>query len=377
LQQAAASGKDFPGKAEAGQRLKTLGIDVKTANGTVVNDLETRIRQEPKDIVALKKLGAIQERDGVLEKAAKTYEGVLKQNPQNVEVIGRLAKLYDEHLNERSKALELAKQAHNIAPEDASMTHLLGRLAYETSDYKWALSLLQEAARKLPEPRVQFDLAWAHYGVGHVEQGEAGLKSLVQSANSNVQLDAQEFLAMIDAAKSQATAKEAAEQARQILTKKPNYIPAIMVSALSKEAEGEWEKAKRTYETILAGAPSFAPAAINLALLCAEHFGDDPKAYEVAMNAHEAYPEDPRVGRALGILAYRRAKGREDFAKCAQLLKTSALTLKNDAELMYYLGMAQYQIKDNECKKSLERALALNVEPRLADQAKRAIAEMN
>ena len=53
------------------------------------------------------------------------------------------------------------------------------------------------------------------------------------------------------------------------------------------------------------------------------------------------------------------------------------MTLKNDAELMYYLGMAQYQIKDNECKKSLERALALNVEPRLADQAKRAIAEMN
>lgn len=391
LQQAVSAGRDFPGKEEARGRLALLAIDVATANAKAVAELERQVRENPKDAVALKKLAAIQERDGAFEKAAKTYETVLKQSPQSVPVMSRLARLYADHLNQRAKALEVAKQAHGVAPEDAAISHLLGQLAYETGDFKWALSLLQEAARKLPGSKVQYDLAWALYGAGRADEAEAALRNILQKESGGQRTEggggkteervgenAGLFLAMIDAAKNPVKAKEAGEQVRQVLATKPNYIPALMVSALAEEAQGKPERAKTVYETILAGSPSFAPAARNLAILCTQHFpDDDTKAYEMALKAREVYPEDPKVSRALGILVYRRAKGREDFARSAQLLKASAGTLKDDAELMYYLGMAQYQIKDKESRKMLERALALNVEPRLAEQARRAIAEMN
>lgn len=384
LQPAANAEKDFPGKAEASRRLALLAIDVTTANAETVAELEKEVRDDPKDAVALRKLAAIQERDEAFEKAAKTYEKVLELNPQNVQVMDRLARLYDDHLNQRAKALEWAKQAHSLEPDKAGISHLLGQLAYETGDYKWALSLLQEAAREMPEPRVQFDLAWAYYGVGRADEAEAALRNILQKEGGGLRAEdggvfenARLFLSMIDAGKNPVKAKEAGEQMRQILATRPNYIPALMVSALAEEAQGRPESARRVYESILVGTPSFAPATRNLAILCTQHFPDDTEAYEMALKAREAYPEDPKVSRALGILVYRRAKGREDFERSAQLLKASAGTLTEDAELMYYLGMAQYQIKDKESRKALERALVLNVEPGLAERARRAIAEMN
>jgi uncharacterized protein HemY len=48
--------------------------------------------------------------------------------------------------------------------------------------------------------------------------------------------------------------------------------------------------------------------------------------------------------------------------------------MKDDPELLFYLGEAQYQLKQlNECKGTLERALTLNLAPTLADEAKRVL----
>jgi hypothetical protein len=44
---------------------------------------------------------------------------------------------------------------------------------------------------------------------------------------------------------------------------------------------------------------------------------------------------------------------------------------------MYYLGMARYQLKEVPAsKKALEKALALNIEPKLAADARRILAEL-
>jgi hypothetical protein len=48
-----------------------------------------------------------------------------------------------------------------------------------------------------------------------------------------------------------------------------------------------------------------------------------------------------------------------------------------DAELVYYLGMTQYQLKDKaESKASLQRALALNLSGVQADDAKKKLIEL-
>jgi hypothetical protein len=58
-------------------------------------------------------------------------------------------------------------------------------------------------------------------------------------------------------------------------------------------------------------------------------------------------------------------------------LRDSSRKFDNDGELSYYLGMDYYQLKErNESKKSLQRALALNVPSSMAGEAKRVLGEL-
>ena len=141
LQAAVQAAKDFPGKEEAGRRLAMLALDVKTANATQVAELRKRLSESPNDPIAAGRLAAILERDGAFDEAAQIDEAALKSNPQNLSAASRLAGLYANHLNDPRKALAWAKAAHNLAPEDAHISHLLGRLVYQTGDYKYAASL--------------------------------------------------------------------------------------------------------------------------------------------------------------------------------------------------------------------------------------------
>lgn len=384
LQQAVESPRDFPGKEEASRRLALLAMDVKTADAAALADLEKRLREEPKDPIVAARLAALYERDGATDKAAKTYETALKYNPQNAPVMLRLAQLYSR-LNDPRKALELAKDAHALLPEDASISLLYGRLLYQQRDYKPALNLIQDAARKLPnEPGLLYDLAWAHYSAGRVPEAEAAMQGVLRAGAAFPKLDdATRFVAMVAAAKGPAQAKAAAAQAQKILAAEPGYIPAIMVSALLQEQQGDFAGARQLYEKVLAADPLFVPATRQLAVLYVRHLNDDPKAYELAVKAREAFPDDPEVARTLGVLACRRG----DYSRAAQLLAQSAQKLTSDGELLYYLGIAQYQLSKTaagqqkaayrkESTNALQRALALNLPAKLAEDARKVLAEL-
>ncbi len=375
LQTAAQGTKEFPGKEEVARRLALLAIEVKTADPAVVADLEKRLSQEPNDPVVAARLAAMYERDGAFEKAAGTYETVRKLNPQNARILGRLARLYSTRLNDPRKALELAKDAHSLAPDDTAISYVLGRLVYQQGDYKWALSLLQETARKIGEqPDVQYDFAWACYSMGRVPEAEAAMQDAAQAGAALSRLaHAQQFLTLVAASKSPAAAQQAAAQAQQVLATNSDYVPAVMISALLQEQQGKYDDAKRLYEKVLGANALFIPAARNLTVLDAQHFADDPAAYQWAVKARESYPEDSEVARALGIIVYRRS----DYSRAAQLLAESAQKQTSDGELWYYLGMSHYRLKHpKESKDALNRALALNIPTKQADDARRVLAEL-
>jgi len=376
LQRAVEAGKDFPEKDEARQRLALLAIDVKTANAATVATLEQRLEKEPNDLVVLTRLAAIYQRDGAVDKAAQTYEAALKRSPQNAQLMIKLAQLYSSRADGQSKALALAKAAHSAAPDDPNISRTLSRLVYQTGDYQWALSLIQEAARKLPgQPDLSYDLAWSYYSVGQVGDAEAAMQSALQAGGPFDHADdAKRFLAMVAACQDPAQGQNAAAEAEQILKTNANYIPGLMVSATMRNRQGSYDEAKQLYEKVLAGDPFFTPAARDLAILYVEHLGDDPKAYDLATKARGAFPEDAELAKALGILVYRRG---DDYARAAQLLKESVQKRRDDAELLYYLGMTQYRLKQTaESKQTLQQALALNMPAKLADEARRVLAEM-
>jgi predicted Zn-dependent protease len=72
----------------------------------------------------------------------------------------------------------------------------------------------------------------------------------------------------------------------------------------------------------------------------------------------------------MGIILYRQ----KDYARAANILKDSSSQNPKDAELMYYLGMAQFSLnKKPESKQALQRALDLNLKPDLATEARKTL----
>ena len=146
-----------------------------------------------------------------------------------------------------------------------------------------------------------------------------------------------------------------------------------MVNELLQQAKGNFQDARTTLNQVVALNPLFAPATRDLAILCFDRFPDDSRTAELATKARDTFPGDPNLAKVLGVVAYRRA----NYSAAAQYLKQSLQTRKNDGELLYYLGMAQYQLKAKpESKAALQQALALNIQPKLAGEAKRVLAEL-
>ena len=375
LQRALQSDRVFPGQEEARRRLAILAMDAKSAGADTRASLEKWVREQPGDPVALGILAALYERDGNSEKAAKTYEAALKQNPKNVQIMIKLAELYSLRPKDLRTALNLAKDAHSLAPDDASISCVLGRLVFRTGDHQWALSLLQDAARKLPDqPELLRDLAWAYYGVGQVGEAEASMREALRIGAALPEAEgATRFLAMVAASRTMGQAQQVAAQVQSILAVDSEYVPALMVSSLLQEQQGNFKESGRLYERVLVHYPFFTPAIRQLTMLYAEKLGDDQKANELGLKARVAFPDDAELARTLGLLAYRRG----DYPRAAQLLKESAQKRSSDAELFYYLGLAHYRLKErDESKAALQRALALNVQTKFADEARRVISEL-
>ena len=126
--------------------LKILNLDPKTATTADREELQKEADKNPPDPIALNRLAVMQEQNGEFERRATTYEKLVKLIPENACVAIRLAVLDATKLNQAKKGLDLAKSAHTLAPDDPYITETLGRMVFEAHDYRYALSLLQDAA---------------------------------------------------------------------------------------------------------------------------------------------------------------------------------------------------------------------------------------
>lgn len=378
LERAATLAHDAQLKEKAEQPLSILALNVDTAGPAELAKLKQTLTINSDDPVALVRLAEIQNRNGDYQKALFSYESALKKHPQNGRVKFKLAELLFEHLNDSSKALELARQAHELAPEDVRISRLLGRLLSEKGDYQeynWAAGLLEQADRKLPDdPAASYDLAWAYYNLGRVEAAERKMQEVAGGGPaSSKHAEAELFVTMVDTLRQPSTTASSAK-VQTVLRQQPDYIPALMISARLLEDQLDFAGAAKIYEEILRGNPLFAPATRNLALLYFEHLNNETRAYELAAKVYDSFSNDPQLTKALAILCYKRA----DYHRTVRLLESGSSGASQNAEQLYYLGMAHYQLKEvAESKAALRRALDLSLEPQLASEANRALNTMN
>jgi len=365
--------KDFPGIDQAKERLSALKIDVQTAGPAERSVLEKAVADRPDDPVVLSRLVAVYEREGSVDKAIAVCEAEMRANPKYAPAITLLAKLYYSK-GEIAKGFELAKAAHNLAPDNPGAAQVLGRLAFAMHNYPWALSLLKEAAAKHPnDPDVLFDLAQALYSLGGVSDAAAAMRNaLVLNAKFGRAAEAAGFLDLVALEDDPARALSEADRVEKILKAEPENVSALMAMGEVFEQRGNPVAAIQEYEKALGHYPDLTPAEKRLIVLYAKDAANDLKGFELATKVREAFPDDAQVAKACGIIVYRHG----EYRRAESLLEDGANQLNGDGEVVFYLGMAQYRLKDKASKATLQRALGMHLRADLEGEARRVLPEI-
>lgn len=375
FQKAATAAKDFPDKDESKRRLALLDSGTGSSPELSLSQLEAMTKEQPNDVISQMRLGEAYEKQGAPDKAAEAFERAVKLNPRLASATTRLAQLYAGPLQNKEKALAYAKKAREIAPTDPQVAAILGKVAYESGNFNWSYSLLQEAARERGnDPLILHDLAWTAYSLGKVSEARDIMqKVLTAGANSSEAADARKFLALtaLDQNPKELTAAESDVQRE--LKSNPEYVPALMAQAAFDTQRGQTKAATETYSNILRRLPDFAPAQKRLAMLYAQDPSTVAAAYDLATKARKTLPDDPELAELLGRLSYEK----KEYPRAVQLLQESARTRPLDANSLFYLGMSQLQARQKaEAEGVLNQALVAGLREPFATEAKRALADL-
>ncbi len=369
------SSKTFSGIETARERLAVLSLEGERATPEDKARLEAELAKSPNDPIVLGKLAVVLEREGAAERAAAMLEKAVSRQPKAIGTRVRLAKLYAGPLKAPEKGLQQAREAYKLAPQEPGVLADLARVGIAGGDFVWAQTLLLEAGRRAPaDPEIALDLASVTFSVGQVNAAGAALQRALAGGTNLVRtVEARNLQAFLAAVSSAAAPPGVGAIVQETLARQPDHVPAMLTSAVLLEQAGKAAEAAAQYEQVLRRVPTCALAHRQLALLYAGRLNDPKKAFDAATMAREAFPDDPLVARALGILAGQRS----EFARAAQLLTEAGRKIENDAELHYYLGRAQYNLKQSApAKASLEKAVSLSLSPALAAEAKKMLAEL-
>lgn len=375
FKKAANATKDFPGKDESKHRLALLETETGASPELSISQLDAMTKEQPNDIISQMRLGEAYEKQGASDKAAAAFEQALKLNPKLASSVIKLAELYAGPLQNKEKALDYAKKARELAPTDPQVASILGKVAYQSGNFTWSYSLLQEAARQRQnDPVILHDLAWAAYSLGKVSEALDVMQKIVTANPNSPQAgDAKKFLAFtaLDQNPKELTAAESNVQNE--LKSNPEYVPALMAAAALQAQHGEVKPAIETYTDTLRRFPDFAPAQKHLAALYVREPSTVALAYDLATKARKALPDDPELSELLGRLSYEK----KEYPRAIQLLQETARKRPLDADSLFYLGMSQLQARQKaEAQSVLNQALVAGLHEPLSTEAKRALADL-
>src|SRR5439155_22418939 len=209
-------------------------------------------KEQPNDVVSQMRLGEAYEKQGASDKAAAAFEQALKLNPKLAAAITKLAQLNAGPLQNKDKALAYAKKAREIAPTDPQVAGVLGKVAYQSGNFAWSYSLLQESVRQRGnDPSILNDLAWAAYSLGKLNQARDAMQNALTTGPDSPQAaDAKEFLALTALDENPKELMAAEVQVQKELKANPDYVPALMAQAALDAQRGQIKPATEMYSEI-------------------------------------------------------------------------------------------------------------------------------
>ena len=156
---------------EARSRLDTLG-------GTTFGQ-EERVAGR---IARLQALAAYQ--SGDFEAAAAAYRRLLKQNPDDLEVLNNLAYLLANDVDRPQEAVPLAERAAKLAPENAEVLDTLGWAYYRAGDSTRAQETLRRSVNLKPLPANTLHLGQVYLATDLQGRARESLQQTVELATA-------------------------------------------------------------------------------------------------------------------------------------------------------------------------------------------------
>jgi tetratricopeptide (TPR) repeat protein len=144
-----------------------------------VKEYEAILAKNPKVLQAHMLLGIIYQRQNQYDKSKAAYEQVLALNPKFAPAANNLAWMLMERGENMDQALSYAQTAREQSSDDPHIADTLGWIYYQKNVYLKAVSLLKEAAEKLPsDPIVQY-----HYGMAQHKNGNPAAAKKILAAS--------------------------------------------------------------------------------------------------------------------------------------------------------------------------------------------------
>jgi tetratricopeptide (TPR) repeat protein len=365
---------DFPRKQEAQGALAVLNMKEGSSTADAVVDLEKRLAENPNDLPALRRLAAAHELGGAFEKAANEYQQyarAVRATAAKAQAMIRAASILDQKLNKSAQALELAKAARPLDPQNPQLAKMLGRLLYDAGDAKYAASLLEEAVRARNDREAIYQLGLAYYALGRIGDAEGRMRELASAAGDKpFSPQAKQLLSLSGAASDPSKAPQAVAEAQKLLETQPGYLPALHLLAAAQEQSGKFKEAAQAYERILEKYPTFTPATKQLIVLCFTRLGDDAQAYTLAAKNRDLVAQDSDLANILGILSFRR----EDYQAAARYLQQAQAQVKSP-EGIACLQLAKAKLRQKPDLKALQSAIDAGLPAAIVQEAKKVLAE--
>jgi tetratricopeptide (TPR) repeat protein len=316
--------------------------------------LKETVQQNPQSLAPVLLLGILLDERGDRAGARDAYEKALVLNPKSSLAVNNLAYLYSEHFEQFDRALELAKRARALLPQDARTADTLGWVLVKKGQYVQGIPLLQECTAKLPdEPEVQYHLGVAHYMLGNEPAALGEFEHALELGSAFPHADdARARLAILKLSPAQVGPEARGALEKRLATTPDDPVALFRLGEIARRG-GDMDKALTLYSTVLKTNPKHAGALIGQARVYTAK-RDLPKALEAAKTARTSAPNDPEITHTVGRLAYESG----DHRWAASLLQDAAKTRADNAEVLFDWAEAAYSVgRVSDAESSMRHAL--------------------
>lgn len=307
------------------------------------------------DQKVLVQLGMLHEALKQYEDARTSYEKALTLEPALTPALNNLAVLYNDRLGQPDKALELAKKAQTLRPNDPIVADTYAAILFRKGQYDRGLQFAQQAVEKIPgDPEIQYRFGLFHYFLGHAEQARRAFQNALGAiGDSPLKEDAARRLAVLelDPASPDPGTRERLERA----LREDAGDPVALVSLAQIEIRaGQSSEAAEHLEAALRINPGLVPAMLALIDLSFGPLAKPDRGRELAKLVRAAEPNDPNIAWQLGQQMLKAG----EFAAAGPLLADAARAINGQPELLFDVARSQYSLgRIPEAEKALETYL--------------------